>query len=334
MDDQSCAGIIAGLRPGRRPQGIAAVLLPFDDGGAPDHAGLARQLRRIVAAGLQPAVNMDTGYVQRLSAAQRAEVLLVTRETLSRGPAHGPSLFVAGAFVGDDPGSGAGSEAGSLEARYRQQMDAIYAAGGTPILFPCPELRALSEPAVVALFARLAAGTRPVLLFELGEMFVPYGRIYGLDTFAALLDLPAVIGLKHSSLNRQAEWARLALRDERRPDFRIYTGNDLAIDMVMYGSDYLLGLAAFHPEAFAARDRHWASGDPRFYSLNDLLQYLGAFAFRPPVPAYRHDAAMFLKLRGIIECDVPPAGAPARPASDRAVLADILERIETELGGS
>ena len=83
-----------------------------------------------------------------------------------------------------------------------------------------------------------------------------------------------------------------------------------------------------------ARDRRWAAGDPRFYVLNDLLQYLGAFAFRPPVPAYRHDAALFLKLRGIIERDGPPAGAPARPDSDRAVLADILARIETELGGS
>ena len=35
-----------------------------------------------------------------------------------------------------------------------------------------------------------------------------------------------------------------------------------------------------------------------FYALNDLLQYLGTFAFRPPVPAYRHSAAQFLKLRG------------------------------------
>jgi hypothetical protein len=52
------------------------------------------------------------------------------------------------------------------------------------------------------------------------------------------------------------------------------------------------------------------------------------------VPAYRHDAALFLKLRGIIACDGPPPGAPARPGSDRAVLADILERIEAELGTS
>jgi hypothetical protein len=62
--------------------------------------------------------------------------------------------------------------------------------------------------------------------------------------------------------------------------------------------------------------------------LNDLLQYLGHFAFRAPVPAYRHDAAMFFELRGWAQCDATPPGAPRRPASDRAVLADILKRLQ------
>ena len=328
MDDPSCKAIAAGVRPGRRPHGIVAVLMPFLNDGDPDFAGLVRQLQRVRAAGLTAAVNMDTGYVQRLSAAQRAQVLILAQDTLADGAGAGDSdrhrfVFVAGAFV--DQG------AGSLLDRYRRQMDAIEAHGGTPILFPCPELRALPEPAVVDLVDRCSAGRRAVLLFELGEMFVPYGRIYSLATFEALVQLPSVVGMKHSSLNRQAEWARLALRDRLRPDFRLYTGNDLAIDMVMYGSDYLLGLAAFHSEAFAERDRRWQMGDGRFFALNDLLQYLGAFAFRPPVPGYRHAAAMFLRLRGLIDSDLPPAGETTRPESDRAVLADILQRLEAEL---
>ena len=97
--------------------------------------------------------------------------------------------------------------------------------------------------------------------------------------------------------------------------------------MVMYGSDYLLGLSTFAPEAFAARDRMWAIGDPSFYELNDLLQYLGAFAFRDPVPGYRHDAAMCFELRGWATTDTTPPGAPRRPDSDRAVLAAILDRL-------
>ena len=326
MNDPTCQEIAARVRPRRRPQGIVAVLMPFSEGGAPDLRGLQRQLASVSAAGLTPAVNMDTGYGQRLSPGQRADVLALARDTIPAGDGGDRPRFVAGAFV-DVSDTGAGD----LGGRYGRQIDLVERHGGTAILFPGPDLRALDEPATVDLFARVTAGRRAVLLFELGEMFVPYGRIYSLPTFAALLELPSVAGLKHSSLDRRAEWQRLALRDQRRPGFRLYTGNDLAIDMIMYGSDYLLGLAAFHPEAFAERDRRWQAGDARFFALNDLLQYLGAFAFRPPVPAYRHAAAMFLRLRGIIDSDAPPPGAPTRPESDRAVLAEILGRIDAEL---
>jgi hypothetical protein len=51
-----------------------------------------------------------------------------------------------------------------------------------------------------------------------------------------------VTGLKHSSLRRDLEWERLEVRDRVRPGFRLMTGNDLAIDLVVHGSDYLLGL--------------------------------------------------------------------------------------------
>jgi hypothetical protein len=143
-----------------------------------------------------------------------------------------------------------------------------------------------------------------------------------------MLEIPQCVGAKHSSLSREAEWDRLTLRDEVRPEFQVLTGNDLAIDMVMYGSDYLLGLSTFAPEAFAARDRMWESGDPAFYELNDLLQYLGNFTFRPPVPGYRHDAAMWFELRGWAGTDRTPPGVPRRPPADRAVLADIAQRLD------
>ncbi len=112
-----------------------------------------------------------------------------------------------------------------------------------------------------------------------------------------------------------------------RPDFMVLTGNDLAIDMVMYGSDYLLGLSTFAPAEFAARDRCWAEGDvDGFHRRNDVLQWLGTTAFRPPVPAYRHDAALFFQLRGWAESDATPEGAPRRSAWERELLASILDR--------
>jgi hypothetical protein len=141
-----------------------------------------------------------------------------------------------------------------------------------------------------------------------------------------LLGIKRLIGLKHSSFNREPEWRRLMLRDELRPEFRVFTGNDLAIDMVMYGSDYLLGLSTFAPDVFAKRDAAWAAGDPAFYELNDWLQYLGFLTFRPPVPAYKHSAAMFLKLRGWLDCDDTHPDSPMRPDSDRAILQKIVEQ--------
>lgn len=204
-------------------------------------------------------------------------------------------------------------------------MRAIAARGAVPVIVQHRAMHGLAAPELAALYDRIAAGADRALAFELGPMFAPHGAIWDDETFDRLLDVERLAGAKHSSLDRGTELRRLAARDRRRPGFRLYTGNDLAIDMVCYGSDYLLGLSAFAPEAFAERDRRWAAGDRSFHELNDLLQYLGFFAFRPPVPAYRHDAALFLSLRGRIGGDATPAGAPRRPASDRDVLADIAD---------
>ncbi|MCB0074680.1 MAG: dihydrodipicolinate synthase family protein, partial [Caldilineaceae bacterium] len=91
---------------------------------------------------------------------------------------------------------------------------------------------------------------------------------------------------------------------------------------------YLLGLSTFAPDWFARRDAMWEAGDLRFYEVNDLLQYLGFFAFRNPVPAYKHSAAQFLKLRGWITSDTPHPKGDHRPASDVAVLQDIATRVD------
>jgi dihydrodipicolinate synthase/N-acetylneuraminate lyase len=105
-------------------------------------------------------------------------------------------------------------------------------------------------------------------------MFAAKREICNSETIQRLMDIPEIKGMKHSSLDRFLELERLALRDAYRPDFPIYTGNDLGINMIEYGSDYLLGLAAFAPEKFAARDRLWEAGDPEYYALSDALQYL------------------------------------------------------------
>src|SRR5258708_3023968 len=51
-----------------------------------------------------------------------------------------------------------------------------------------------------------------------------------------LMEVPELVGMKHSSLDRIAEVGGLALRDAQRPEFKTYTGNDLGINMIEYGS--------------------------------------------------------------------------------------------------
>jgi dihydrodipicolinate synthase/N-acetylneuraminate lyase len=299
------------VRPKRTIVGMAAVLLPYTADGAIDWPAFEAHVARTRDAGLTPAVNMDTGYVQLLAEADRERVL----DVVARTP------FVAGAFVPDAPG-----DPFDLRA-YAAACSAIAARGGTPVVFPSHGLNELGDDEWVGALQAIGGEVDQFIGFELGAMFVPYGRIVSLSAYRGMVEIPTCVGAKHSSLSRQLEWDRLAVRDEVRPDFLVLTGNDLAIDMVMYGSDYLLGLATFAPDVFAARDQAWRAGDPAFFELNDLLQYLGQYAFRAPVPAYRHDAAMFLELRGWASSDATPPGAPRRPAADREVLAAIVERL-------
>ena len=303
------------LRPRRKIAGASAILLPFEDDGAVDWASFVVHTRRTATSGLTPAVNMDTGYVNLIDDDLRLEVLRRTRETLEGRP------FLAGAFVGDRPGSRWDRDA------YLRQVEAVNAHGGTPVIFQSHGLTSLQEDEIVDAYAEIGRHVDRFVAFELGTAFAPFGRIYSLDVFRGLLGIPSCVGAKHSSLHREPEWLRLIERDRLRPDFRVYTGNDLAIDMVMYGSDYLLGLSTFAPDLFARRDAFWEAGDPAFFELNDLLQYLGFFAFRSPVPAYKHSAAMFLHLRGWLGTNRTHPESPARPLGDLEVLRDIGQRL-------
>ena len=77
-DHWTTSALLSHVRPGRRIDGCSAVLLPFTERGEIDWAGFARLLERTAAAGLTPAVNMDTGYVQLLDPADKLRVLDLT----------------------------------------------------------------------------------------------------------------------------------------------------------------------------------------------------------------------------------------------------------------
>jgi dihydrodipicolinate synthase/N-acetylneuraminate lyase len=299
---------------GRKVQGIAAALLPFQSKGRIAVEAFQRHLAVTHAAGLINAVNMDTGYVNYLSETQKTNVLEWTRAALGKNVP-----FVAGAYIENLEGD--------VVTLYRRQLDLIVAMGGIPILFQTARLKASPGRKLAATYQAVCRGYQNVLAFELGPMFAANGKIFDSETILRLMDIPEISGMKHSSLDRLVELDRLALRDRHRPDFRIFTGNDLGINMIEYGSDYLLGLATFAPEQFAKRDRLWQSGDPGYYALSDALQYLGNVAFRDPVPAYKHSAALFLHLCGRIPTANTHPKNPKRPAGEIRWLQDCARRV-------
>lgn len=103
---------------GRKVQGIAAALLPYEQDGRVAVEAFQRHLQFTHRAGLMNAVNMDTGYVNYLSEPEKLEVLRWTRDALGN-----EAPFVAGAYVEDKPGTWWRSIAGrwmrlSLAARF------------------------------------------------------------------------------------------------------------------------------------------------------------------------------------------------------------------------
>lgn len=302
-------------QPRRKVQGIAAALLPYELDGRIAVDAYAKQLTSTHRAGLMNAVNMDTGYVNYLSDTEKQQVLVWTRQALGKGVP-----FVAGAYIEHEADD-------DIVMLYRRQIDTIVRFDGIPILFQTARLHGQPSAKMAEAYRDICRDYPHVLAFELGSMFAPNGEIWNSETIRRLMDIPEIKGMKHSSLDRLLELERLALRDKHRPEFRIYTGNDLGINMIEYGSDYLLGLAAFAPEKFAERDRLWEAGDPEYYALSDALQYLGSVAFRAPVPAYKHSAAVFLNLIGRIPSDRTHPNNPQRPAWEADIMADCARRL-------
>src|ERR1700691_4786365 len=104
--------LIAQKKARRKINGIAAALLPFGADDRVDVVSFQLQLQAIQNAGLMNAVNMDTGYVNYLSDAEKLDVLRWTREALGEGVP-----FVAGAYIE--------GRSGEIVGLYREQMEPI-----------------------------------------------------------------------------------------------------------------------------------------------------------------------------------------------------------------
>ena len=232
--------------------GMSAVLVPYTADGAIDWANVEAHVARTRDAGLTPAVNMDTGYVQLLAPDDRERVL-----DLDRSVSPAATSWPARTW----PTTPAHR---STSTRTSRAADAIASRGGTPVIFPSHGLNALDRRRRGSTRTpRLAARARPVHRLRARcdvRAVRPHRRprrVPRADGDPAVHRREALVAQPAA---RSGTGSRCATRSG--PDFHVFTGNDLAIDMVMYGSDYLLGLSTFAPEEFARRDRMWADGDP------------------------------------------------------------------------
>ena len=315
--DQITVDPLSLISPKRSIRGAAAVLLPYQTSGEVDWRSFQGLLERTLEAGLIPAVNMDTGYVNLLDEHTKRRVLQEAQAIVGGG------RYFAGAFVPDSPGDSFN------ESAYAERTGLIQERGGVPVIFQSYGLAHVEGSEVIDNYRTLASHCDEFIAFELGTMFAPFGKIYGEEVFRELLKISQCSGAKHSSLCRETEWSRITMRNEARPEFRVYTGNDLAIDMVIYGSDYLLGLAAFAPDLFAKRDACWAAGDSRWNTINDYLQHIGMVAFRAPVPAYKHSVAIYLHHRGWLPSSETHPDSPRRSEADEEMLRQLAAKADS-----
>ena len=210
---------------------------------------------RTAAAGLVPAVNMDTGYVNLLTR-RRPGARCSTRPAR---PCGGRAVRRRG--VRRRPPGGERSTPTPTAGRSARSSS----AGGTPVIFQSYGLTALADERAGRRLPRRSAGTATVHRVRAGHDVRPVRQdLLARHVPRACSAMPTCIGAKHSSLRPRAGVAAAAApRRGAARTSRCFTGNDLAIDMVMYGSDYLLGLSTFAPDLFAQRDALWQAGDPR-----------------------------------------------------------------------
>ena len=278
------------VRPRRTITGMSAVLVPYTADGNIDWAAFEAHVARTAEVGLTPAVNMDTGYVQLLDARHASP-------GRSTSPPTSPAAaFVAGAFVADEPG-----DAFDLDAYVAAAIDAIAApgrhAGDLPVLRAQRACRRR-----VGRRARRAIGRRRRPLHRLRarrRCSCPYGRIYSLDAYAALLGIARVHrreALVAAAAARSGSGSPSATRCG--PTSTCSPATTSPSTWSMYGSDYLLGLSTSRPTCSPRRDRRWATATPRSTSSTTCCSTSATSRSARRCPRTATTRRMFLELRG------------------------------------
>ena len=307
---------------GRAPHIIAALSVPVSEAGEIDFEVFARDLERTAEHGIEPAVLMDTYQINHCTLDDQVRGLETTREVMNG------RAFTAGVYVEDEiQGDGIEDIIRAYQAKI-EQLENHY--GASPIVFQTERLKDADAATVVRVYEGLAEASRGDLkAFELSPVFAPNGWMFPDDALIEILAGDKWAGAKHSSLDPSMEW--VLLRKVHQIGKKLYTGNDYDFaSMIFNGSDALLGIATFMPDKFreladALRDGELA----RYHDLGNRMEFLGRVAFQPPVPAYKHSAAMVKKMRGWYPTDyVLPDNPLRRDEAHREALRKALENLD------
>jgi len=298
----------------REITGGASVVVPFDEVGDPDWTSFASHVTRVAKVGLIPAVSMMMGDPLLLRTDLQVGAIYQAEEALAGG------TFYAGVHVLDDEGDWFNMD------RYRRQAEVVVNHGGIPVIFPSHGLTALSDEEWLKVMAEIGRDLKQFLVGDV-EAHSASATLRSTDAYVGLLRNQQCLGIAHHSLTRASVWDRLQAHVALRPDFRLISLNERAVDLAIYGSDYVLFGAGMAPELFARRDALWADGDREFYDLNSMLQYLCNFTSRTPVRGQAHSVLQFMELRGWVANSLMPVGAVIRPDTDVEVLSEIARRL-------
>jgi len=132
------------LKPKRAIRGMSAVLLPYQNDGRIAWNEFEHHLERTFQNGLVPAVNMDTGFGNLLSDEEKLTVLSLTYRIAAGRD------FVAGVFIGDQPGDELNAQA------YLNRIEPILQYSAIPILFPSYGVASSQESQLFEFFETIA----------------------------------------------------------------------------------------------------------------------------------------------------------------------------------
>ncbi len=218
--------------------GMSAVLLPFTADGAVDWPGFEAHVARTRRG--RPRPRGQHGHRATCSSSiadTRARVLG------PRPPRAAPPAFVAGAFVADDPGAAFDLDA-YLRRDGRDRRVGRH-AGDLPV---ARAQRARPTTTWVGAHAALGRRVDRFIGFELGPMFVPYGRIVlprrvpSAARSAAAASAPSTRRCRGRPSGTASRCATVCV-----PTSTCSPATTSPSTWSCYGSDYLLGLSTFAP---------------------------------------------------------------------------------------